>query len=196
MAGDYTKPAKGGLQSEMDTTATLRRADTGVSSFRELVGPHIDAAYNLARYIVLDPTAAEDITQDALLRAYRGLGALRSGAIKPWLLAIVRNASIDYLRMNRGWRDLAPAGLDAAEQTIPDLAVDDPEAAAIRRSDAAALRKAIETLPACFREALVLRELEELSYKEISEITAVPIGTIMSRLNRARAQLSEAFLRP
>jgi RNA polymerase sigma factor (sigma-70 family) len=180
----------------METTATRRRAATSSSGFRELVGPHIDAAYNLARYIVLDPTAAEDITQDALLRAYRGLDGLRGGAIKPWLFAIVRNASIDYLRMNRGWRDLAPAGLDAAEQTIPDLKVDDPEAAAIRRSDAAALRKAIETLPACFREALVLRELEELSYKEISEITAVPIGTIMSRLSRARAQLSEAFLRP
>jgi RNA polymerase sigma-70 factor, ECF subfamily len=180
----------------MDTTAILRRADTGASGFRELVGPHIDAAYNLARYIVVDRTAAEDITQDALLRAYRGLGGLRGGDVKPWLLAIVRNASIDYLRTNRGWRNLAPVGLDAVEQTIPDLDVDDPEAAAIRRSDAAALRKAIETLPACFREALVLRELEDLSYKEISEITGVPIGTIMSRLSRARAQLSDAFQRP
>ena len=173
----------------METTATRRRAAASSSGFRELVGPHIDAAYNLARYIVLDPTAAEDITQDALLRAYRGLDGLRGGAIKPWLLAIVRNASIDYLRMNRGWRDLAPAGLDAAEQTISDPEVDDPEAAAIRRSDAAALRKAIETLPACFREAFVLRELEELSYKEIAEVTRTPIGTVMSRLWRARQML-------
>ncbi|HLK23802.1 MAG TPA: sigma-70 family RNA polymerase sigma factor [Caulobacteraceae bacterium] len=176
--------------------ATQSGAESGAPSFRALVGPHIDAAYNLARYIILDAVAAEDVTQDALLRAYRGLGRRHGPAVKPWLLAIVRNACIDYLRKNQGWRALAPLGLDAVEDTVADPEVDDPEAVAIRRSDGAAVRRALETLSPCFREALVLRELEELSYEEIAAVTAVPIGTVMSRLSRARAQLREAFPRP
>jgi RNA polymerase sigma factor (sigma-70 family) len=170
-----------------------RGAAAASSTFRSVVWPHLSAAYNLARYIVRDPTAAEDITQDALLRAYRHFASLRGEAVRPWLLAIVRNACSDYRRKNRVWAELAPYRLDEAED-VPDRNAEDPEAAAVRRGDVAALRAAIEALPEPRRETLVLRELEEFSYREISDITAVPIGTVMSRLARARADL-EALLR-
>jgi RNA polymerase sigma-70 factor, ECF subfamily len=168
------------------------KAGTAASSstFRSLVWPHLNAAYNLARYIVRDPAAAEDVTQDAMLRAYRHFASLRGDAVRPWLLAIVRNACNDYHRSNRG---PAPYRLDEAEDA-PDNNAEDPEAVAISRDEVATLRAAIAALPEPRRATLVLRELEELSYREIADITAVPIGTVMSRLARARADL-QATLR-
>jgi RNA polymerase sigma-70 factor (ECF subfamily) len=156
--------------------------------FRELILPHIDAAYSLARYLARDPTAAEDIAQEALLKAYRNLGALR-GPPKPWLLAIVRNAHFDWRRAQRG----APLGGPAAEVVFAETAdptLETAEATLIRQGDVEGLRAAIEGVPEPFREALVLRELEELSYREIAEITGAPIGTVMSRLARARGMLA------
>ena len=160
--------------------------------FRELIGPHIDAAYSLARYLSRDAVAAEDIAQEALLKAYRNLHALR-GAPKPWLLAIVRNAYFDWRRGGEGGHGPVfggPAAEVALAQT-PDAAQESAETALIRQGDVAALRTAIEEVPEPFREALVLRELEELSYREIAEATGAPIGTVMSRLARARRMLGE-----
>jgi RNA polymerase sigma-70 factor (ECF subfamily) len=161
--------------------------------FRELIGPHIDAAYSLARYLARDAAAAEDIAQDALMKAFRNLDTLR-GPPKPWLLAIVRNAYFDW---RRAWQSAGqaatltgPAAEVAFAQT-PDAAQESAEASLIRAGDVAALRAAIDDVPEPFREALILRDLEELSYREVAEVTGAPIGTVMSRLARARRMLGE-----
>ncbi len=160
--------------------------------FRELVGPHIDAAYSLARYLARDAAAAEDIAQDALLKAFRNLHALR-GPAKPWLLTIVRNAYFDWRRAAQTGGQLATLTGEAAEVALAQTPAGEEgaEARLIRQGDVAALRAAIEDVPEPFREALVLRELEELSYREIADITGAPIGTVMSRLARARRMLGE-----
>ncbi len=161
--------------------------------FRELVLPHLDAAYSLARYLARDATAAEDIAQDAMLRAFRGFDSLR-GEPKPWLLAIVRNAYFDWRRRSRGWETIVSPSGEATDAAIENAADPDDETAEtglIRQGDVAALRGAIETIPEPFREALVLRDLEELSYREVADITGAPMGTVMSRLARARRMLGE-----
>jgi RNA polymerase sigma factor (sigma-70 family) len=157
--------------------------------FRELIDPHIDAAYSLARYLARDATAAEDIAQEALLKAYRSIDSLRGGEVKPWLMAIVRNAYFDWRRRDNGRTVTGPvADVALAETPAAEISAED---ALIRQGDVAALRRAIGTIPEPFREALVLRDLEELSYREVAEITAVPMGTVMSRLARARRMLGE-----
>ena len=157
--------------------------------FRELIAPHIDAAYSVARYLARDAASAEDIAQEALLKAFRNLDSLRGGAVRPWLLAIVRNAHFDWRRRDNGRTVAGPAADVALAETPAGEA--SAEDALIRQGDVAALRRAIETIPEPFREALVLRDLEELSYREVAEITAVPMGTVMSRLARARRMLAE-----
>ena len=157
--------------------------------FRELIGPHIDAAYSLARYLARDPVAAEDIAQEALLKAFRNLAVLR-GAPKPWLLAIVRNAYFDWRRAGDPRTVSGPAA-EVALAEAPDEALESAEARLIRQGDAEALRAAIEAVPEPFREALILRDLEDLSYREVAEVTGAPIGTGMSRLARARRMLGE-----
>jgi RNA polymerase sigma factor (sigma-70 family) len=157
--------------------------------FRVLIGPHVGAAYSLARYLARDPAAAEDIAQEALLKAFRNLGSLR-GAPKPWLLAIVRNAYFDWRRAGDDRTVTGPAAEVALAET-PDPSQETAEAQLIRQGDVDALRAAIEDVPEPFREALVLRDLEELSYRDIAEITGAPIGTVMSRLARARRMLGE-----
>jgi RNA polymerase sigma factor (sigma-70 family) len=157
--------------------------------FRELIAPHIDAAYSLARYLARDPAAAEDIAQEALLKAFRNIDSLRGGAVKPWLMAIVRNAYFDWRRRDSGRTVTGPAAEVAmAETPAEDTSAED---VLIRQGDVAALRRAIETIPEPFREALVLRDLEELSYRDVAEVTGVPMGTVMSRLARARRMLGE-----
>ncbi len=157
--------------------------------FRDVLLPHLDAAFGFARYLTRDPTAAEDLVQEAYLQAYRSFRSFRGGDPKAWLFAILRSAFLMQARRRRPLGDAAPA--EAAED-VADPA-DDPEVVLLRADDDAALRAAIETLPEPFREALVLRELQEMSYRDISEITAAPIGTVMSRLARARRQLAAAL---
>ena len=159
---------------------------TDRARYEALVLPHLDAAYNLARWLTRNDHDAEDVLQEAMLRAYRHFDSLR-GEARPWLLAIVRNACWTWLQANR------PAELAVVDE--PELDTPGPEAILARELDRRAVNQAIAALPVPFREALVLRELEDLSYKEIARIAGVPIGTVMSRLARARRLLMEA-LRP
>ena len=161
--------------------------DSRSDRFKEVMLPHIDAAYNFARYLTRDSNAAEDIVQDAFLRAFRAFDGWRGEAAKAWLLAIVRNSFVDWVKANR--RETA---FDECEVMSADP--DTPESLLLLARDIAMLRITVERLPEPFREALVLRELEELSYREIAAITNVPIGTVMSRLARARQMLGVLFL--
>jgi RNA polymerase sigma-70 factor (ECF subfamily) len=173
-------------------TATPDPSPSQASRFRSLVLPHLDNAYSLARYLCRDATAAEDIAQDAMLKAWRAFAGYQGGDAKAWLLAIVRNAYFDWARANRRWRAMGGAGErpedfdHIADETLPTA-----EAALIQRGDAVALRAAIEAMPEAFRETLVLREFEAMSYRAISETTDVPVGTVMSRLARARGWLGQ-----
>lgn len=156
--------------------------------FERLVLPHLDAAYNLARWLAGNDHDAEDIAQEACLRAFRFIDGCRGSEGRAWLLTIVRNTAYSWLKKNR-----SRAMMSMDDDEIIEM--EDPVAAAHlwQSVDAEALRRALETLPLELRESLVLRELEGLSYKEIAEVAAVPIGTVMSRLARARRQLQTAF---
>jgi len=161
--------------------------------FRRLVLPHLDAAYSFARFLCRDGPAAEDIVHDAFLRAWRGFGDFRGDNPKAWLFAIVRNCVFSSARAAQARAEvfLADDPDDPASARVDDA--DGPETAIIRNSEVQVVRQAIEDLPEPFREALVLRELEELSYREVAAITGAPIGTVMSRLARARRMLATAL---
>jgi RNA polymerase sigma-70 factor (ECF subfamily) len=147
--------------------------------------PHLDAAYNLARWLMRDPVRAEDVVQDAVLKAMSGEAGFRGGDPRAWLLRIVRNTAYDALSATRR------RGEDELDDTLADPSVD-AETQVAQREDLAHAAAALEALPLEWREAMVLRELEGLSYREIADITGAPIGTVMSRLSRARAQLIHA----
>ena len=170
-------------------------SNTDAARFAEMAMPHLDAAYNLARWLTRDPADASDVVQEAMLRALRFFGSFRGGSAKSWLLAIVRNTAIDWMRANRP-AQIAPPPADDSDpfENIADQG-DDPEAALIRVGNRQQLDRLIAGLPSEFRECLVLRELEELSYKEIAAVTGVPLGTVMSRLSRARLLLRRALVR-
>jgi len=170
-------------------------SDDRQQRFAASVLPHLDAAYNLARWLVRDAHDAQDVVQEAMLRALRHFESLRGVDPRPWLLAIVRNAAWAWLKARRP-ADLVEPGDDALDAALAHDAPDmNPESLAIRRAERLAIDAAIAALPIVFREALILRELEELSYREIAQVLDVPIGTVMSRLARARALLARA-LRP
>jgi RNA polymerase sigma-70 factor, ECF subfamily len=156
--------------------------------FEQVVLPHLDAAYNLARWLIRSPADAEDVVQEACLRALRFFDGFRGGDSRAWLLKIVRNTCYSWVKKNR------PTELsDEFDETVHSAEVlgTDAEAKLVSRANSEQVRKALETLPAGFREVLVLREIEELSYKEISDVTGVPMGTVMSSLSRARQRLRE-----
>ena len=156
--------------------------------FELVVLPHLDAAYNLARWLTRSPADAEDVVQEACLRALRFFDGFRGGDSRAWLLKIVRNTCYSWVKKNR------PTELsDEFDETVHGTEVvgEDAEAKLVSRANSEQVRKALEALPAGFREVLVLREIEELSYKEISDVTGVPMGTVMSSLSRARRRLRE-----
>jgi RNA polymerase sigma-70 factor, ECF subfamily len=157
--------------------------------FEQQVLPHIDAAFNLARWLTRNDHDAQDVVQDAMLRAYRHFEGLR-GEARPWLLAIVRNACFSWIRRNRPAE--VATGLDAEAAEVATAPAEGPEARLARELDRRMLNEAIAALPLQFREVLILRELEDLSYREIARIANVPIGTVMSRLARARRLLTES----
>jgi RNA polymerase sigma-70 factor (ECF subfamily) len=158
--------------------------------FEAVVLPHLDAAFNLARWLVRDAHAAEDIVQEACLRAYRYFGSLRGGDARPWLLGIVRNGCFDWLERRRSAPDLVELD-DELAHSHPELADagPTPDAALERERTRVRVDAAIMALAPPFREVIVLRELEGLSYAEIAQVASVPVGTVMSRLSRARADL-------
>ncbi len=149
----------------------------------------MDAAFNLARWLTRNDHDAEDVLQEALLRAYRFSDGLR-GEPRPWLLAIVRNACFSWLQANRPGELVASLDERREEQAAE---TEGPEALAARNLDRKLLNEAIAALPVAFREVLVLRELEDLSYKQIARVVEAPIGTVMSRLSRARRLLADSM---
>src|SRR5271165_345718 len=158
--------------------------------FELLVLPHLDAAYRFARWLSRAPGDADDIVQEALLRAFRGYEALRGSDIKPWLLAIVRNCHLTALKQQqrRAFVPL-PEEHDAHDGHAMIATTPDPEGSSIRSDERRMFDRLLESLPEEHREVLVLREIEEMDYREIAAVTNVPIGTVMSRLARARAAL-------
>jgi RNA polymerase sigma factor (sigma-70 family) len=158
--------------------------------FEAQVLPHLDAAYRFARWLCRSPDEADDIVQDAFLRAYRSFETLRGGDVKAWLLTIVRNchATAARQRQRRATVPL-PEESEGAVQSAALTAGDDPESVSAAADDRRALERLIAALPEDQREVLSLRELEDMSYREIAMVTQVPIGTVMSRLARARAAL-------
>jgi RNA polymerase sigma-70 factor (ECF subfamily) len=154
--------------------------------FDETVLPHLDAAFNYARWLTHNDADAEDVVQDACVRAMRFFASLRDDNPRPWLFAIVRNAW--YSRAARRVSPADAALSDEARDALPDGALD-PEEQMLQQQTVARVRAALEQLPVDFREVIVLREIEGLSYKEIAAVVRVPIGTVMSRLARARERL-------
>jgi len=161
--------------------------------FGELVLPYLDDALSLARWLTGSVTDAEDVVQDACVRAYAAIGSVRQSNPRAWLLAIVRNTAFTWLAKNRPKSLVVTDDNDLFEQAGLEMIDRDqpatPEAALIAKADAEQLHRAIAGLPISYREALVLREIEGLSYQEISKVMAIPIGTVMSRLARARSLL-------
>ncbi len=168
-----------------------KRGSGQAGSFEQVVLPHMDAAYNLARWLVRNTQDAEDIVQEAYLRAFKFFGGYQGGDSRAWVLKIVRNTCYSFFEKNR------PAELaEEFDETVHTAVAEQPgvEAALLQSADSQMLRAALDELPVSFREVLILRELEGLSYKEIAEVVGVPIGTVMSGLARGRAQLRERLL--
>ena len=156
------------------------------SRFEALVLPHLDAAHRLARWLCRSPGDADDIVQEAFVRAYRGFDGLRNPDARAWLLAIVRNCHLSALAERRR-RAYEP--LTEEHEAQPASALPDPERSSIERDERRLLARLIAALPEEQREVLLLREMEDMSYREIAAVAQVPIGTVMSRLARARAAL-------
>jgi len=160
--------------------------------FEGLVMPHLDAGYNLARWLTRNVNDAEDVVQEASLRALKYVGSLRDGDARAWFLTIVRHAFYDWCKRNRPTEVVDDDG--AAIDAAVDESALDPERVAVRNAESRALGEAVAALPLVFREVLILRELEELSYKEIARVVDIPVGTVMSRLARARGLLQRSPL--
>jgi len=166
--------------------------------FREAALPHLGDVYTLARYLLRNPADAEDAAQECYLRAFRHFHTFRGGPIKPWLLAILRNVCrAEYARRGA----LAAVQVDGVEDAADEVAENmwgdaspAPEAVSLSRFDAETVQRLIAQLPDSFREVLVLREINDLSYREIADVTGTPVGTVMSRLARARGLLRDAWL--
>ena len=165
------------------------------SRFESVVLPHLDAAYALARWLTRNDADAADVVQEAVLRAFRYFDTYREGDAKSWILRIVRRTCYSWLERNRP-ADVVPLDEEEVideEVSSGPVTAGNTEALLQNRSDLRRLDVLIEALPAPLREVIVLRELNELGYREIAEITSVPIGTVMSRLHRARAALRRAW---
>jgi RNA polymerase sigma-70 factor (ECF subfamily) len=172
----------------MDARAPTH-GDRPSTRFEEAVLPQLDAAYNLARWLTRNGTDAEDVVQEACERALKYFSAFRGSDAKAWFLTIVRHACYDWLKRNRPSEIVSGDG--QALEEAPDPAAT-PEQMVVRNASAAALNEAIAALPLGYREVLILRELEELPYKEIARVVDIPIGTVMSRLARARGLLQRS----
>jgi RNA polymerase sigma-70 factor (ECF subfamily) len=177
---------------------SLSDSNSKRSRFESSVSPHVDAAYNLARWLTRNEHDAEDVVQEAMLRAFTFFDGFRGVDARSWILKIVRNTCFTWLQANRPG-EIAGMADDKLEDLPPPMfcsgVTDDPETLALRRTTALQLNSAISAIAAPFREVVVLRDMEGLSYKEIATVIDVPIGTVMSRLARARAELRRILTR-
>src|SRR5262245_55120737 len=169
---------------------TMVPADLTLRRFEQAVLPHLPAAYNLARWLTRDEHDAEDVVQEAYMRALRYFGGFHGGDSRGWLLAIVRHTCYTWLQHNRGHEPMT-----AFDEEIHSLdgEATNPETLLLHRTNQVLLRQALEDLPVEFREVMILREIEGLSYKEIAAIADLPVGTVMSRLARARKRLQQTL---
>jgi len=169
---------------------------TFADDFEALAAAHLDSAYNLARWLVRDPALADDVVQDAMLRALKYFDGFRGDNARAWLLQIVRNVAFTRLKGDAASAStsLEDAGAELDTRAPHGLrdSRDEPEATLMREDDERLVQRLLAQLPVELRECLILRELEELSYKEIARVVDAPIGTVMSRLWRARKLLAEA----
>jgi RNA polymerase sigma factor (sigma-70 family) len=172
-------------------------ADATLARFKQNIVPQLDAAYNFARFLSRDADAAQDIVQEAFLRAYRSFAGYRGGDARAWIFTIARNCYRSWLtdRRRKSRVEVDHHGEGDSEGLITNIPSDEdtPEAMLVREAETQTVRLILNAMPRPFREILVLRELEELSYRQISEITALPIGTVMSRLARARRAFGVAW---
>jgi len=181
------------MDAEWMLTSLNRRSSR--ETFERQMLPHLDAAYNFARWLLRNGEDAEDAVQDAFLRAFRGFAGHQGGSEKAWLMTIVRNACLTRLRRRAEAEKVVR--LDEAMREVEETSADivpaslnsRPDTELLAKIERARVQAALRRLPQSLREVVVLREFEELSYQEISEVVAVPVGTVMSRLSRARAQL-------
>ena len=165
--------------------------------FEGQVLPHLDAAYNLARWLTRNEQDAEDVVQEAFVRAMRYFATFKGGEARPWLLAIVRNTCWSWLEKNRP-ADVTPMEPGALEATLDSVSASaaaeaNPEVILLQSANRKLVNQALEELPVAFREVIVMREIEDLSYKEIASVAAIPIGTVMSRLARGRDLLRRSI---
>jgi len=161
-----------------------------LTRFEDIMLPHMAAAYNLARWLTRQDQDASDVTQEAMVRAFTFFKGYHGGDARSWLLAIVRNTCYTWLRKNRSHEFTTSFDLDLHDAQDPAA---NPEQAAVQSANQEVLRKALEDIPLEFREVLVLREFEGLSYQQICGVTDLPIGTVMSRLARARTRLQRVL---
>ena len=161
-----------------------------LTNFEQVVLPHLDAAYNLARWLTRNDQDARDVVQEAYLRAFQFFDGFRGGDARAWLMKIVRNTCYSWLRANRP----LPFAREFDENLFPpDTRAPNPEEVVLQNDRGDLLRQVLEKLPPNFREVLVLREIEGMSYREIADITGTPAGTVMSSLSRARGRLRQAL---
>ena len=165
-------------------------ADPDLARFEQVIVPHLDAAYNLARWLTGNDQDAQDVVQEASLRALQFFGGFRGDRGRAWLLAIVRHTCFTWLRKHRGRE---PALMFDEDMHSPTSEATNPQQLLLREEDRQLLHQALEELPVEFREVLILREFEGLSYQQVASVANLPVGTVMSRLARARARLAEAL---
>jgi RNA polymerase sigma-70 factor (ECF subfamily) len=193
--GDHS--SKGPVQiPRHDGKSAMATGEDDKARFARIVLPHLADAYSLARWITGNRTDADDVVQDACLRAFRAIWSTADGNPRAWVLTIVRNTAYTWLRKNRPAALVGVEDLEAVENAQAvrgDAEAETPETSLIAKTDSAHLEAAIAALPAPFRETLVLRDVQGLSYREIAEVTGVPIGTVMSRLARGRSQVIKSI---
>jgi RNA polymerase sigma factor (sigma-70 family) len=175
----------------------LPSEDDSLARFKQTIVPQLDAAYNFARFLSRDADAAQDIVQEAFLRAYRSFDGYRDGDARAWIYTIVRNCYHSWLmdRRRKARLEVDPHGKGDSEELVLDISSDEdtPEDILVCEAETQTVRFILNTMPRPLREMLVLREFEDLSYRQISDITALPIGTVMSRLARARKAFGDAW---
>jgi RNA polymerase sigma factor (sigma-70 family) len=195
---NYFAAAAAGSKTSLDPQEIAAvdkiNSDDHDARFRSVVLPHLDDAYTLACWLTGSRTDSEDVVQDACLRAFRAIGSYSNGNARAWVLTIVRNTAFNWMRTNRRACLFPVEDLESVERAQSSkFDGETPEKELIAKNETTQLKAAIAALPDVLRETLVLRDIQDLSYRQIAEVTGAPIGTVMSRLARARSKLIETM---